>query len=218
MIFPQRAVKFLSFFTLMTCVFLFSCTNSEPVITFGFIRLVLYQGENGPLEHFSFFIIPEDEDGIDNLEELYLYHDKEQLCWHIKSDEWVRSTHNGREWIGTRSIAAIDGTLPRGLFRAVLTNKGGESSERTFSYDGEIRFPFPELEIAGGYYTVNSRWPVNRFVCYDSSGNYINTVTLTSFSGSLSQLDISPSTRTVALWSEDESNFCSAFTDVVPVN
>jgi len=202
----------------LLAVFSVSCTRSEPEITFGFIKLVLYQGEEGPTEQFSFFIIPEDEDGIDNLDELYLYHDREQLRWHIKSDEWVRSRHDGKDWIGTRSLAISEGSLPRGVFRAVLVNKGGESSQRTFTYDGNVRFPFPELEITDGVYNVRSQWPVNRLVCYDSSGTYTNTVVLSSLSGNISQLGLPSGVRTAALWAEDEINFCSAFTDVVPLN
>jgi hypothetical protein len=99
-----------------------------------------------------------------------------------------------------------------------LVNKGGESSERNFTYDGNVRFPFPEIEISGGIYNVNSQWPVNRFVCYDSAGNYMSTVTLTSLSGDVLQLRLPTNTRTIALWAEDESNFCSAFTKVVPFN
>jgi len=195
-----------------------SCTRSEPEIIFGFIKLVLYQGDFGVQEHFSFFIMPDDEDGIDNLDELYLYHDREQLRWHIKSDEWQRSLHDGREWIGTRSLTTREGTLPRGLFRAVLINKGGESTQRSFTYDGNVRYSFPELLISGGDYTVNSQWPINRLVCYDSSGNYSTTITLSSLSGSISSLRLPSNVRTAALWAEDDANFCSAFTTVVPIN
>ena len=199
--------------------FSFSCSTSEPEITFGFIKLVLYQGEDKkPQEQFSFFIMPNDEDGFENLGELYLYHDKEQLCWQIKSEEWLRYTYDGKDWIGTRSIAVSEGILPRGVFRAVLVTKGGERTERNFTYDGTVRFTFPELEINSGVYTVNSKWPVNRLVCYDNAGNYISTITLDAPSGSISQLKLSSNVSTAALWAEDETNFCSAFTDVVPVN
>jgi len=214
----KYAKIYIFFFIMLLTALSLTCTRSEPKITFGFIKLVLYQGEDGPQEYFSFFIIPDDEDGYENLDELYLYHDKEQLRWHIKSDEWIRHTHEGRDWIGTRSIAVNDGSLPRGVFRAVLVNKGGESSQQSFTYDGSIRFPFPELEIENGIYTVKSQWPVNRLVCYDSSGNYTNTVDLPSLTGSISQLRLPSTARTAALWAEDESNFCSAFTDVVPLN
>jgi hypothetical protein len=99
-----------------------------------------------------------------------------------------------------------------------LISKGGESTERNFTYDGNVRFPFPELEISGGLYTINSQWPVNRLVIYDNTGSYISTVTLESLTGSISQLRLSTSARIAALWAEDEANFCSAFTNAVPIN
>jgi len=195
-----------------------TCTRTPPEITYGYLQLVLYQGENAPQEHISLFILPEDEDGIDNLDELYLYHDREQLRWKISSDEWIRYNSDGKDWIGTRSITVKEGDMPRGMYRAVLVNKGGESTERNFTYDGSVRFPFPEIEISGGAYTVKSQWPVNRLVCYDSNGNYLTTVVLKSFSSSVSSLGLPASARTAALWAEDESNFCSAFTNVVPLH
>ena len=195
-----------------------SCTNTKPEITYGFLQLVLYQGDSGPVEHFSFFIIPEDDDGIDNLDELYLYHDREQLRWQIKSSEWVSYIQDGSTWIGTRSISNRGGTLPRGMYRAVLVNKGGERAERNFTYDGSVRFPFPALEINEGNYTARSEWPANSLICYDRSGSYVSTVPLPSLSGEVSQLGLPSNVISVALWSEDEANLCSALTNVVSVN
>jgi len=215
-----KKISHISFLTVFVLAIFWSvsCTNSKPDITFGFLQLVLYQTEEGPREQFSFFIIPEDEDGIENLDELYLYHDREQLRWQLKSDEWVTYTQGERTWIGTRSIAVTDGGgLPRGLYRAVLVNKGGESAERTFTFDSAVRYPFPELEITDGIYTVKSNWPVNRLVCYDRSGNYIATVKLSSLTGEVSGLNLSSNARTAALWTEDEDNNISAFTNVVSV-
>jgi hypothetical protein len=194
-----------------------SCSRTVPEITFGFIKLVLYEGETGPQEYFSFFIIPEDEDGMENLDELYLFHDREQLRWHIKSDEWLTYTHNERTWIGTRSIAVQEGSLPRGVYRAVLVNKGGERGERSFTYDGGARFPFPVFEVEEGMYTIRSEWPVNRLVCYDRNGNYHSTVEVHSLTGDISQLNIHSSVRTASLWAEDPEYFSSAFTNVVSV-
>jgi len=199
-------------------IFSISCSRTVPEITFGFMKLVLYEADPEPREYFTFFIIPEDEDGNENLEELYIYHDREQLRWRIKSDEWVKYNHEGKEWVGTRSLTTRDGVVPRGVFRAVLVNKGGESSERNFTFDGNVRFPFPEIEIEGGLYTVVSEWPVNRLVGYDRSGTYVSTTVLPSRSGSVSSLNLSQAIRTVALWAEDEDNFCSAFTNAVLVS
>ena len=195
-----------------------SCSRTKPEIPFGFIHLVLYQGDTGPQEHYSFFIIADDEDGIENLDELYLYNDREQLRWHIKNDEWTSYNQGEQTWIGSRSITVREGSLPRGIFRAVLVNKGGERGERSFTYDGDARFPFPELEIEDGFYTVKSEWPINRFVGYDRTGNYSTTVELPSLTGTVSQLNLPSAVRTVVLWTEDPAYFCSAFTNVVPVN
>jgi len=214
----MKIYKNISFFAILICIFCISCTRTEPKILYGFIKLVQYQGETRPVEYFSFFIQVEDEDGLENLEDLRLFHDMEQLSWFIQGDEWLKYRFDGRDWIGTRSIAVTSGNLPRGVFRAVLTNKGGESTERSFTYDGRVRFSFPELVISGGVYTINSQWPVNRLVLYNNTGEYVSTVTLQSQTGNISQLRLPSAARTAALWAEDEDNFCSAFTNVVPIN
>ena len=208
----------LIFIFIMVVIFSVSCSRTKPEIPFGFIKLILYQSDSGPKEHYSFFIIADDEDGIENLEELFLFHDREQLRWHIKSDEWISHTQGEQTWIGTRSITVPQGSLPRGIFRAVLVNKGGERGERTFTYDGNVRFPFPELDISGGVYTVKSEWPVNRLIGYDRAGNYSTTIELETLTGPVSLLNLPSAVRTVALWAEDTAFFCSAFTNVVPVN
>jgi hypothetical protein len=195
-----------------------ACSRTEPKISYGFIELVYYQGESKPQERFSFFIIPDDEEGIENLDELYLYHDREQLRWQMKSDDWIIFTQSGKTWIGTRSIAFTgDGILPRGQYRAVLINKGGEKSERMFSFDApeEPRFPFPKLSIVEGQYTASSTYPENRLICYNAEGNYITTVKLSALSGTVAGLNIPASARTVALWAEDTLYLTSACTDVV---
>ena len=209
--------KYIAVFFAILAVFLLfsvSCSRTKPEITYGFMQLVLYQGDPRPVEHFSFFIFPKDEDGIENLEELYLYHDREQLRWHIKKDEWITHIQDGNTWIGTRSIAVQEGlSLPRGQYRAVLINKGGEKGERNFTFDAEVRFPFPELDIAEGRYVINSQWPSNRLICYDSQGNYVSTVTPESMTGTVAQLNLPSSVRSAALWSEDPVYFCGALTN-----
>jgi hypothetical protein len=204
----------------LAIIFAVSCSRTEPIIAFGFIQLVYYQSGSKPEERFSFFIIPEDEDGIENLDELYLYHDREQLRWHISSDDWVSYEHEGKTWIGSRSIAiGSDESLPRGQYRAVLVNKGGEKSERDFSFDApeNPRFPFPSLNITGRIYIVNSSYPVNHLVCYDDQGNYIQTVRLVNLSGTIDDLKLPSQTKTAALWAEDPQYFTSAFTDAESV-
>jgi hypothetical protein len=109
-------------------------------------------------------------------------------------------------------------TLPRGQYRAVLVNKGGERSERSFTFDApEVsRYPFPELAIANGLYRVDSRYPVNRLICYNQEGNPVQTIGVDNFVGSVADLRLSGSVRSAALWAEDPEYRCSALTAAAP--
>jgi len=197
-----------------------SCARSEPRIVFGYIGLVYYQQAEGAQERFTFFVLAEDDEGIDHLSDLFLYHDREQLRWHLNSNDWIRHEQDGRTWIGSRAISVAPGeTLPRGVFRAVLVNQGGERSERNFTFDAPEtpRLPFPTLAIDEGYFTVNSLYPVNRLVAHDAQGNFMSMVELTSLTGAVAGLGLPGGGVLIALWAEDPPNFTSAFTDAVPL-
>ena len=195
---------------------LFSCSRAEPTILYGFIESVYYPGKDKPVERYSFFILPEDDDGIENLSELYLYHDREGLRWLFKPDDWVQFTEEETTWIGSRAIAMFeDAALPRGQYRAVLVNKGGERTERNFTFDSpeEAPHPFPFLSISNGIFRVDSSYPVNHLVCYDQQGTVIQTLQLTQMQGNLRDLRISSNATSAALWAEDPEYRCSAITE-----
>jgi hypothetical protein len=197
-----------------------SCSRSEPSIEFGFLELVYYQESGGPEERFSFFVIPQDEDGVENLEELRLYHDREGLCWTLSAADWIRHDEENRSWIGSRSIAMAGGeALPRGQYRAVLINKGGEKAERNFTFDAPAanRFPFPLLELGNTQFRVESRYPENKLIAYDSQGLAVQTIPLGELSGSLASLNLSSRIRALALWAEDREYSTSALTALVPL-
>jgi hypothetical protein len=203
---------------LLCLVFLLSCSRSEPEIAFGFLELVYYQGSSGPEERFTFFVLPEDDDGIENIEELQLRHDREGLRWVLTPEDWISFEEEGKIWVGSRSIAmAGNERLPRGAFRAVLINKGGEKTERIFVFDApeNSRYPFPSLRISDGWYQVESQYPSNKFICCDAQGNSLGVLSLTGSGGPLSSLDIPGDTRSIALWAEDPEYLSSAMTDLV---
>ena len=209
------------FLTLCLIPVFLSCSRAPPEIVFGFIELVYYSGRDGvPEERYSLFIIPEDDDGVDNLSELYIYHDREGLRWLITSDDWIVHEEEGITWIGSRSIAMIDnGPLPRGQYRAVLFNQGGESSERRFTFDGPLTppHPFPSFTINNETFQINSQYPVNNFVGYDQQGRVVQTLNVTALEGAVWGLRLSNTVRSLALWAEDPEFRISAFTDAVPL-
>jgi len=198
----------------------FSCSRAEPEILYGFIDLVYYMERDKTEERYSFFILPDDDDGVDNLSELYLYNDREGLRWLFTSDDWIRYEEDGKTWIGSRSIAMFgDATLPRGQYRAVLVNKGGESKERKFTYDGPENppYPFPSLSYSGGNYQIVSQYPVNRIICYDQQGRISQIVVARELSGSLRDLGLGGAARSMALWAEEPEYRISILTEVVPL-
>ena len=197
-----------------------SCSQAQPSIDYGFIDLVYYQGKDQPQERYSFFILPKDDDGIENLSELYLYQDREGLRWHITSNDWVQYDEDGKTWVGSRNIAMTDdGPLPRGQYRAVLINKAGEQTERRFTYDGpeDSPYPFPFFSVADGIYHIDSQYPVNHLICYDQQGKPIQTLTVTANQGNVRDLRLANSVRTAALWAEDTEYHISALTNAVAV-
>jgi len=198
----------------------FSCSRAEPEILYGFINLVYYIGREKTEERYSFFILPEDDDGIDNLSELYLYNDREGLRWLITSDDWIKYEEDGKTWIGSRSIAMFgDASLPRGQYRAVLFNKGGESKERRFTYDGPETppYPFPSLSFSEGLYQIDSRYPVNRVIGYDQQGKITQVIQVRELRGSLSDLRVTGTVRTIALWAEEPEYHISILTEAISI-
>jgi hypothetical protein len=206
----------------MAGILFFSCSRGEPTIAFGFMELVYYlegEEERKPVERYSFFVLPEDDDGIENLADLYLHHDREELRWYFSSGDWISLTDgDGKTWVGSRSVAMMDDEiLPRGQYRAVLINKGGERAERKFTFDAPVdpRYPFPYLHIADGKYSIDSRYPVHHLIVYGEQGNILETQDLPGLEGSLQDLTISANGRNAALWAEDPEYHVSALTEAV---
>jgi len=198
----------------------FSCSKAEPEILYGFINLVYYMGREKTEERYSFFILPEDDDGIDNLSELYLYNDREGLRWLFTSDDWVKHEEDGKTWIGSRNIAMFgDASLPRGQYRAVLFNKGGESKERKFTYDGPetAPYPFPSLSYSEGLYQIDSQYPVNRIIGYDQQGKIAQVIDAIELRGNLRDLRFTGTVRTIALWAEEPEYRISVLTEAISI-
>jgi hypothetical protein len=211
--------KVVFFFFFLAC--LFSCSRTEPRIPFGCMELIYYPGEARPEERFSFFVIAEDDDGMDNLEDLRLYHDRDGLEWIISHEDWIHLEEGGMHWIGSRSIAMIDnGALPRGQYRAVLFNKGGEKTERLLTFDApeNPRFPYPSFRLEGSNYSINSQYPENVFIAYDQQGNIVRTVHIVNAQGNTSELNLPNNARLLALWAKDEVYHTSALTEALALN
>jgi hypothetical protein len=204
----------------LTGVVFFSCSQSAPEIVYGSLELIYYENGGNPVERFTFFVLPRDDDGMDNLDELWLYHDWEGLSWQLSSKDWISQTVDGNTWIGTRAVAMMDGSpLPRGQYRAMLVNKGGSRAERLITFDAPVEQdkPFPFLSIRGDEYHIDSRYPQQNLLAYDNEGNYLLTITPFSLEGNITSLGLPSQAESLSLWARDPARSVSAFTDVVPL-
>ncbi|MDR0760533.1 MAG: hypothetical protein LBF74_10570 [Treponema sp.] len=205
---------------LFCAALLAACSRTEPKIAYGTMSMVYYQSEGKPEERFSFFILPEDDDGFEDIAEVRLYHDREGLSWKLTTEDWVSYEVSGKTWVGSHNIAMLDDeSLPRGQFRAVLVDKGGEQSERLFAFDApeDPRYPFPFLTLENGRYLVESGYPEHSFICYNKQGEYVNTLPLQILDGELADLKLPQDVKALALWAEDPEYMVSALTNIVPL-
>jgi len=202
-------------------VFSLACSRTEPRIDYGSLELFYYPPVAGgtiPVERYSFFVLPYDDDGVENLGELYLYHDREGLSWKLEDTDWVKVEEDNKTWIGSRNISMpFNERLPRGQFRAVLVNKAGEKTEKLLAYDGPVtpHHPYPFFSFTDGKYNIDSQYPVNRFICYDSMGEVNNIVAIQNAEGTLRDIRVSNNVFSMALWAEDEERKVSAVTAAI---
>ncbi|GMO41660.1 MAG: hypothetical protein Ta2B_21600 [Termitinemataceae bacterium] len=212
--------KLLCFVTAVLFV-LSACSRAAPTLAYSFMQLVYMEGEDDTyIPHITFFVLADDEDGVEDIAELRLYNDFEGLVWKATADNWTQLTENEKTWIGSRDFVMPAGEpIPNGQFRAVLIDKGGDQGTRTFGFDGaaQSRYPFPKVAAADGTYSIVSAYPQNSFLCYSGTGEYKSTVTITKKTGNISELSLGNDIVSIALWAADSSNSVSVVTKQHPV-
>jgi hypothetical protein len=90
----------------------------------------------------------------------------------VTSKDWIVVEQSGETWIGSHGISMPDGaSFPRGAYRAVLVDKGGDRAEREIFFDppAAARRQFPSLAVSDGRYRVVSTYQKNSMVAYDVS-------------------------------------------------
>ncbi|HUX21072.1 MAG TPA: hypothetical protein VMW69_07510 [Spirochaetia bacterium] len=138
-----------------------SCSTSPPKIaqTFWQLNLVRNPATDRSHESLSLFLHVTDDNGLNDLDLIYLINDATELYWRLQPSNWQVLDENGEQWVGSNSIEMPDlSALPRGGYRVLLSNLAGErvtddifvSAERlNAAGDG-----FPEISISGGKVTV----------------------------------------------------------------
>jgi hypothetical protein len=120
----------------------------------------------------SLFILPNDPDGYEDLDIIYIIHDSDELFWSLKSDEWQKVARGQDTWIGSNSICMPDNSdLPSGRYRILLKDLSGEKAEeRIFIKKRDIitqRISFPDSEVRNGRIFVAGDYEESEILVYE---------------------------------------------------
>ena len=125
----------------------------------------------------SVFIQVTDEDGIEDIETLYIINDKEELFWKTENVNLVIKENKDLTWIGSSRLKMNDYSMfPSGEYRVMVIDEAGERMETSFILKNSgvmaEEDDFPSLKISGNNFTADNKTDV--LWMYDSEGNLIS--------------------------------------------
>jgi hypothetical protein len=155
-------------FSLLVC----SCGGKAPEIALVEWRLELRPSKDGAYESLSAFASIRDDDGIEDIAELFLVNDAEAYAWPLTNADWTKRREGADDWIGAAGFVRPDfGPMPRGEYRIVAIDAAGESVERAFTVEGAFpSLAAPELTYERGAASLRSSWPETLILGYDATG------------------------------------------------
>jgi hypothetical protein len=159
-----------------------SCSGHPPELAAVEYRLSLRPLDdrgNRVSEQLSVFAAARDEDGFKDLAALHVLHDGAEYLWSVGPEAWVKREQGKETWIGVTGLSAPDGgPLPRGLYRIVLEDLGGDSDETAFSLgagQGKVS-AFPEVRFRDGSAVVSSKYARTELLFLDDTGKVLRVV------------------------------------------
>ncbi len=137
------------FFVLISSL-CFSCSGADPVIyalDWTLQAVASPVVKNKISEQLILHILADDEDGFEELYEMYVIHDARELYWRVTSEEWGEFLVDNKTWIGVNALKREAGTpLPRGEYRVLLRDLSGYEDERKFTLSArKLRYTYAAL-------------------------------------------------------------------------
>jgi len=130
-------------------------------------------------EELRVFVDAEDENGLEDLQSLYVINDPEELVWRVDQDRWERLPPAAGSWIGYSGFTMPGYTaFPRGEYRVVLVDASGERDEKKIflpSTDGKGAedLLFPSLRVGEENVVVVSPYERNTVKVFDVRGSLV---------------------------------------------
>ncbi len=155
------------------------------------------------VQNLSLFTLIEDEDGITDIDSVYVIHDESELFWKLDPDTWIINVLSGKNWIGSNSLSMNDNsTLPSGKYRIMVIDKAGERDSHQINIPSNMlklnkNISFPELTI-GSDIVIESGFSENTLRIYDESMKLLKNLKIES--GKINRSIIINDTNNKAHW------------------
>jgi len=193
------------------------CGGKLPEVAAVEWRLESRPAESGSAyESLSVFASVKDEDGIDNIDALWVLNDDSALAWKLTNAEWIKVTEGGDTWIGGSSLATPElAGMPRGAYRLVAIDAAGERAEMEFRVTGS--FPdrkAPSASYSGDKLAFASTWPETLALAFDGTGALLSSPAAPVKASSLAEAfgqDIAARTAEVGAYGYDPELKMGAF-------
>lgn len=185
----------LGFYCLIGVFMFISCTGSAPQIqqTYWQLNVVNDESSNRIYESLTLFLHLVDEDGVEDIDSVYLIHDKAELFWTLNELSWQSLDLSGETWFGTNRLTMHDyQAFPRGTYRLIVSDKAGEK-DRSEIYIGIASIDarntsFPTGRFQEKKIVINSVYQDHTLWITDNAGDVIKIFTTDSTTVPLSSI------------------------------
>lgn len=118
------------------CGLLAACEISAPETHDLYWQRVMFEDLelSRTYETLTLFARVWDADGIEDLDALFVMHDRAQLFWRLSAEDWVVDrSESGVPWIGSTALTMPEGeALPAGVYRVIVQDIAGQTAELRF--------------------------------------------------------------------------------------
>ena len=131
-------------FLLCLALLLGSCSESAPKIsqTFWQINLLHNQSTGKNSQVLTVFVMASDDDGVDDMDKMYVINDEHQLYWEISGKNLrVEKYGDSEVWIGSNFITmpSPEESIPGGTYRIILLDSSGERAKTSVVVQNNIK-------------------------------------------------------------------------------
>ena len=120
-----------------------------------------------------------DEDGIEDIESIYIVKNDDELFWELRSDIWTKETINNEVWIGINGIALPESfPFKEGSYRLIVIDSIGERVETEFYLKPvqNKKTVFPDIANSrDGIIDIKSPYSENTVFIFSETGELINS-------------------------------------------